>query len=308
MTKPSIHPTADVQSDKLGDGTRVWQYVVILADAVIGSDSNICSHCFIENDVIIGHRVTVKCGVQLWDGIRVEDDVFIGPNVTFTNDPFPRSRQPPNEFTRTVIKQGASIGANATLLPGITIGTRAMIGAGSVVTRDVPPGAVVVGNPAKVVRYADTVHPATEGSRRTRDDVTTPIVDGVRWLDMTVASDVRGQLTVTQWDQHLPFLPERAFFVHHVPSAKVRGEHAHKVCEQVLIALGGSVKVVVDDGHVRQQFSVADGSRGLYIPAGIWATQYDYSPDCVLAVFASHKYDESDYLRDYDQYLAYRKQ
>lgn len=147
-----IHPLSDVQTRSIGPATRVWQYVVILPGAVIGADCNICSHCLIENDVQVGNRVTVKSGVQLWDGLRLEDDVFIGPNVTFSNDPFPRSKQYPAEFAPTVVQRGASIGANATILPGITIGAGAMVGAGSVVTRDVPAGAVVAGNPARIIR------------------------------------------------------------------------------------------------------------------------------------------------------------
>jgi UDP-2-acetamido-3-amino-2,3-dideoxy-glucuronate N-acetyltransferase len=151
---PSIHPLADVQSLAIGKGTRIWQFVVILRGAIIGVDCNICSHCFIENDVIVGDRVTVKSGVQLWDGLRVEDDVFIGPNATFTNDRHPRSRAYPQEgFLKTIVHRGASIGANATILPGIEIGEGAMVGAGAVVTRSVPPRAVVVGNPARIVRY-----------------------------------------------------------------------------------------------------------------------------------------------------------
>ena len=146
-----IHPSSDVQSKQIGEGTRVWQYVVILPGAVIGRDGNICSHCFIENKVVVGDRVTVKCGVQLWDGVTLEDDVFVGPNATFTNDLIPRSRNASAKLLPTIVKKGASIGANATILPGITIGEGAMIGAGSVVTRDVPPGSTVVGNPARIV-------------------------------------------------------------------------------------------------------------------------------------------------------------
>lgn len=152
------HPLADIQSRVIGDGTRIWQFVVVLADAVIGRDCNINAHCFIENDVVLGDRVTVKCGVYLWDGLRVGDDVFIGPNVTFTNDPFPRSRQRPERFLPTYIEDGASIGAAAVILPGLRIGAGAMVGAGSVVTRDVPAHALVVGNPARVVRYLDDRH------------------------------------------------------------------------------------------------------------------------------------------------------
>jgi acetyltransferase-like isoleucine patch superfamily enzyme len=147
-----IHPSSDVQSKQIGEGTRVWQYVVILPGAVIGRDCNICSHCFIENKVVVGDRVTVKCGVQLWDGVTLEEDVFVGPNVTFTNDLQPRSRNTAAELFPTLVKKGASIGANATILPGLTIGAGAMVGAGAVVTKDVPSGVTVAGNPAKVIR------------------------------------------------------------------------------------------------------------------------------------------------------------
>ena len=146
---PFIHPLADVQSKRIGAGTKVWQFVVILGGASIGRDCNINALCLIENDVIVGDRVTVKAGVQLWDGLRVEDDVFIGPNATFTNDRHPRSKQYPDAFLSTRIGRGASIGANATVLGGVTIGAEALIGAGSVVTRDVPAGELWVGNPAR---------------------------------------------------------------------------------------------------------------------------------------------------------------
>jgi UDP-2-acetamido-3-amino-2,3-dideoxy-glucuronate N-acetyltransferase len=146
---PLLHPLADVQSPHIGARTRVWQFSVVLAGARIGADCNINAQVFIENDVSIGDRVTVKCGVQLWDGLSVEDDVFIGPNVTFTNDPTPRSRRYPASFQRTLIERGASIGANATILGGVRIGAGALIGAGSVVTRDVPAGELWVGNPAR---------------------------------------------------------------------------------------------------------------------------------------------------------------
>jgi acetyltransferase-like isoleucine patch superfamily enzyme len=144
-----VHALADVQTRRLGTGTKVWQFVVILPGATVGRDCNINAHCFIENDVCIGDRVTVKSGVQLWDGMCVEDDVFIGPNATFTNDRYPRSKQYPAAFQRTTIRSGASIGANATVLGGVTIGEGAMIGAGSVVTHNVPAGELWMGNPAR---------------------------------------------------------------------------------------------------------------------------------------------------------------
>lgn len=150
-----IHRLADVGKCKLGSGTRVWQFVVILDGAIIGSDCNICANVLVESDVIIGDRVTVKSGVQLWDGIRIGDDVFIGPNATFTNDRFPRSRAYPENFPKTLIENGASIGAGAIILPGVRIGKGAMVGAGAVVTRDVAPNSLVVGNPARHLRYLD---------------------------------------------------------------------------------------------------------------------------------------------------------
>jgi len=146
-----IHPQALVETDTIGEQTRIWAFVHILPGASIGKECNICDHVFIENDVIIGDRVTVKCGVQLWDGLRIADDVFIGPNATFTNDRFPRSRKP-FCLLKTWIEKGATIGANATILPGVTIGAYAMVAAGSVVTRDVPPNALVAGNPARFIR------------------------------------------------------------------------------------------------------------------------------------------------------------
>lgn len=146
----NIHPLSDVQSKNIGKDTRVWQFSVIFPNAVIGKDCNICAHTLIENDVFIGNRVTIKSGVYIWDGITIEDDVFIGPCVVFTNDKMPRSKKYPEQFMRTIIKHGASIGANATILPGITIGEGAMVGAGAVVTKDVPPNKTVIGNPAHI--------------------------------------------------------------------------------------------------------------------------------------------------------------
>lgn len=150
-----IHPLSDVQSRKIGHGCRIWQFSVILEGANIGCDCNICAHTLIENDVVIGDNVTVKSGVYIWDGTRIGNDVFIGPCVAFTNDKMPRSKVYPQKFMNITIHDHASIGANATILPGVTIGRFAMVGAGAVVTKDVPAGAVVIGNPAKIIKYVE---------------------------------------------------------------------------------------------------------------------------------------------------------
>lgn len=146
-----IHPLSDVNSNDIGDGTRIWQYAVILSGARIGKDCNICAHTLIESNVVIGDRVTVKSGVYIWDNIRIENNVFIGPCVAFTNDKFPRSKCHDKTFETIHVKEGASIGANATILPGVTLGKKCMIGAGAVVTKDVPDYTIVYGNPAKVM-------------------------------------------------------------------------------------------------------------------------------------------------------------
>lgn len=150
-----IHELSDVHSHDIGKGTRIWQYSVILSGAKIGKNCNICAHTLIENDVVIGHDVTIKSGVFIWDGTIIEDEVFIGPSVTFTNDKRPRSKQYPDSFLKTTIKKGASLGANSTILPGLVLGEYCMVGAGSVVTKDVPAFALVVGNPAKIVKFLE---------------------------------------------------------------------------------------------------------------------------------------------------------
>lgn len=146
-----VHPLSDVQTTDIGRGTKIWQFVVVLAGARIGEDVNLCAHCFVEGDVVVGDRVTIKSGVQLWDGLRVGDEAFIGPNVTFTNDRYPRSKRYPDSFPITTIGKGASIGGGAVILPGISIGEGAMVGAGAVVTRNVAPNTTVAGNPARLL-------------------------------------------------------------------------------------------------------------------------------------------------------------
>lgn len=150
-----IHPLSDCHNKNIPESTNVWQYCVVLPGAQIGKNVNICSHCFIENDVKIGNNVTIKCGVQVWDGIELEDNVMIGANVTFTNDLYPRAKNRDWKLLPTKVCKGATVGAGATLLPGITIGENSIIGAGSVVTKSVPANEVWVGNPAKCIKKVE---------------------------------------------------------------------------------------------------------------------------------------------------------
>jgi UDP-2-acetamido-3-amino-2,3-dideoxy-glucuronate N-acetyltransferase len=302
-----MHQNALVETKNIGKNTRIWAFAHILPGAVIGADCNICDHTFIENDVVIGNRVTVKCGVQLWDGITLEDDVFIGPNAAFTNDLFPRSKQYPQSFGRTVIRKGASIGANATILCDLTIGQYAMVGAGTVVTKDVPPFAIVVGNPAVITGYvkADKSHStyAAKSLATSQNNGGNLGVKGVKLYELPNIVDLRGSLTFAEHSTSIPFLPKRYFLIYDVPSREVRGEHAHRRCHQFLVCVRGNCSVVIDDGQKRAEVLLNHPNLGLHIPPMIWAIEYKYSPDAVLLVLASDVYQAEDYIRNYDIFM-----
>jgi acetyltransferase-like isoleucine patch superfamily enzyme len=317
MTEFFKHPNALVESTDIGANTRIWAFVHVLPGAKLGSECNICDHVFIENKVLLGDRVTIKSGVQLWDGVELEDDVFVGPNVTFTNDRFPRSKRHLDEYPRTLVKQGASLGANSTILPGITIGQYAMVGAGAVVTRNVPPYSVVAGNPARIIRYVDDATPFEASSTATlrqpglsdklERQTAEPKVNGVALLNTRLIRDLRGNLSAREVDSGLPFAPKRTFLIFGVPTKEVRGEHAHRECEQLLVCVQGSVRVLCDDGTNRQEYTLNSLEQGLYLPPMVWGVQYHYSEDAILLVYASHAYDAADYIRDYDTFLIEKK-
>lgn len=304
------HPQSLVESNNIGGGTRIWAFAHVLPGARIGAGCNICDHVFIENDVALGDRVTVKCGVQLWDGIEIDDDVFVGPNATFTNDPFPRSKSYQQEIPRTRICAGASIGANATILPGITIGQRAMIGAGAVVTSDVPPNAIVIGNPARIVGYVDTP-PGTESALLQDQPVrigaqATPL-QGVMLHRLRRVEDVRGDLCVGEFDDEIPFTPKRYFIVFGVEGGKARGEYALRNTSLFMLCAAGSCAIVADDGKRRAEFVLDRPDIGLLLPPLTWYTQFRHTADAKLLVFADRRYDPTDYIREYDAFLAVRK-
>ena len=309
-SKVFIHRLADVATSEIGEGSFIWQFVVVLSGAKIGADCNICSHVLIESDVIIGDRVTVKCGVQIWDGLRVGDDVFIGPNVTFANDKYPKSKKRPDKYIQTILESGSSIGAGAVILPGITIGRESLVGAGAIVTKSVPPHSIVVGNPARVISYTAKVNenlpaiaqlpPSSNLDCRVTLEST---VRGVMLYELPFVMDNRGKLSVGEFENTLPFVPKRYFLVYDVPATETRGEHAHHKCKQFMICVKGSCSVVADDSINRQEFLLNRPNIGLFMPEMTWGIQYRYSMDATLLVFASENYDKSDYIQDYDKFL-----
>jgi acetyltransferase-like isoleucine patch superfamily enzyme/dTDP-4-dehydrorhamnose 3,5-epimerase-like enzyme len=306
MREVFIHDRALCESEDVGPHTRIWAFAHILAGARVGTDCNICDGVFIEGDVVVGDRVTIKSGVQLWNGVRLEDDVFIGPNATFTNNPFPRSRQWLDAHPVTNVRAGASIGANATILPGLEIGQGAMVGAGAVVTRSVPPHAIVTGNPARIKGYSQTsTTEAPVPELATAEPGQTQLSVGRTYLQRFAEfSDLRGRLTAGELPgKEVPFVPQRWFLIYDVPSREVRGEHAHRVCHQFLVCVSGRVSVAVDDGEHRSEITLDEPTLGVYIPPLVWGSQFRYDADAVLLVLASHPYDPADYIREYDQFL-----
>jgi UDP-2-acetamido-3-amino-2,3-dideoxy-glucuronate N-acetyltransferase len=302
-----VHQQGICETEQVGSGTRIWAFAHLLPGARVGSDCNICDGVFIEGGATVGDRVTIKSGVQLWDGVELEDDVFVGPNATFTNDPFPRSRAWLGEYPKTVVRSGASIGANATILPGLEVGRGAMVGAGAVVTRAVPPNAIVSGNPARIHGYVQTgpaaeAAPAPLAKGPGRHMVGVGDVHVERFPEF---SDLRGTLTAGELpNEGIPFTPRRWFLVYDVPSREVRGEHAHRTCHQFLVCVSGQVNVAVDDGERRSEVMLDDPTIGLYVPPLVWASQYRYDGDAVLLVLASQPYDSGDYIREYEAFLA----
>jgi UDP-2-acetamido-3-amino-2,3-dideoxy-glucuronate N-acetyltransferase len=305
------HPQALVESTEIGSGTRIWAFAHVLPGAVIGADCNICDHVFVEGRVTLGDRVTVKNGVQLWDGISLEDDVFVGPNATFTNDLKPRSGAASWEMRSTFVRRGASIGANATILPGLTIGEEAMVGAGAVVTKDVPARAIVVGNPAHIRGYVDgtgapesiALAATVDTAPRAAESRALDVRDAALW-HLPIITDMRGSLTFGELGSGVPFQVRRYFLIYDVPTQEVRGEHAHKELQELAICISGSCTITLDDGRVREEITLDSPGMALYIPPMTWTVTSRYSADAKLLVLASDLYKDNDYIRSYDAFRA----
>ena len=294
------------ETQDVGVGTKIGAFTHVYSEVTLGNDCEIGERVCIESNVKIGNSVKIKSGSHISQGAILEDGVFIGPNVVFSSEHYLQTKSRNIYTPLTRVNKGASIGANSTILPGVTVGAGAMVGSGSVVTRDVPELAIVVGNPAKISAYFETV----EASDPIVPEVGQGVVVGKTKLssgffkNLSTASDDRGSLVAAESLSQIPFDVKRIFLVHSVPSIESRGAHAHKECHQFLICVSGSVHVIVDDGVEKFEFTLDSPSQAVYMPPMTWGTQYRYSTDAVLLVLASHAYDPNDYIRSYSEFKA----
>lgn len=303
----NIHKSSEVQTKYVGSGTTIWQNVVILSGARIGRNVNICAHCFIENDVTIGDNVTIKSGVYIWNGTTVNDNVFIGPNVTFTNDKYPRSKNINKKILKTLLHSGCSIGGGTTILPGIVIGKNSLIGAGSVVTKSIPPYAMAKGSPAKIYDYIDNdVYKNKKKNSKKIDTIKKNKISNYYLKELKTFKDLRGELSVGNFTDNIPFYPKRYFFIYGVPSKIIRGEHAHLKCKQFIICITGKCIIEIDDSKSKKKISLDSPKVGCYLPPLTWSRLHSFSKNAVILTFASHAYDEKDYIRTYSEYVKYK--
>ena len=307
-TAPFIHPQALCESEMVGPGTRIWAFAHVLPGAQIGADCNICDGVFIEGTVVVGDRVTVKCGVQLWDGVRLEDDVYVGPNATFTNDRFPRSKAYPARYAETIVRRGASIGANATILPGLEIGERAMVGAGSVVTGSVPANAIVMGSPARVTGYMDA-----DGGEMSRapmdvlppDAPLAPVALGVGAASMQGlrrAGEMGVSIGFGDLGSDVPFVPRHCTLEFGQGGKALRAGHAMRSCHQMLVCTSGAVSMLLDDGSTRREIRLDRCDVSVYVPPMVWQSRYRHTDDAVVLVFASECCGEEGIIRSYQAF------
>lgn len=293
---PALHPTAIVESRDIGPGCRIDAFAQVSAGAVLRAGVHVGTQAQVEPGVHVAEGCELGPGVRLCSGLRLEAGVRIGAGAAFVR----------GEGT-TLLRSRVQIGENATILPGLTLGVGCMVMPGAVVTRDVPPNAIVTGNPAHISGYRDTRHAEAAGAAVTSSQADAlPLLQtrGPALIRLPKIVDLRGALSFGETGNQLPFTPQRFFMVYDVPNREVRGEHAHKACHQFLVCVKGSVGIVVDDGQHRDEVTLDSPRLGLHIPPMVWGIQYQFSSDAVLLVLASDCYAADDYIRNYDDFLA----
>jgi UDP-2-acetamido-3-amino-2,3-dideoxy-glucuronate N-acetyltransferase len=277
------------------------------ADAVIGA------HAVVEAGAAIGARCRIGAGAFVGAGVMLGDEVEVGANATLASAHGSAASGSAAATAHTRVADGVRIGAGATVVAGVAVHTGAWIKPGAVVTRAVPPGAIVEGNPAVMTGHVGAVEGPTADRRVARaraashepaeDWIQPTAVEGVAIYNFPVIKDMRGDLTVGEFDRQIPFKPLRYFMVFDVPSREIRGEHAHHTCHEFLVCVRGQCAVAADDGTHRVEVLLDTPARGVYLPPMTWRVHYKYSPDAILLVFASHHYDPSDYVRDYGEFM-----
>jgi dTDP-4-dehydrorhamnose 3,5-epimerase-like enzyme/carbonic anhydrase/acetyltransferase-like protein (isoleucine patch superfamily) len=281
---------------------QMGAFVDLSPEAKVGEGCRLGPYCWVPAGVEMGAHVEIEGNVILHSGIIIEDGVRIGANVVFER---PKGM---DEAMKTVLRRGCQIGGNATLAAGVMVGVEAVVEGGAVVTTAVQPHAIVAGNPARVIGFKGAVKTNGGGVAKVvrgaqHGVASTSCVRGVQVVDLPFISDPRGNLTVGEFERTVPFQPKRYFITFDVPNARMRGEHAHRECEQFLVCVRGSCAVVVDDGQQREEVLLDRPTRGIYVPPMVWATEYKHSSDSTLMVFASHFYDPDDYIRDYSEFI-----
>lgn len=267
----------------------------------IGENCTIAESATLGNDISIGNNVSIGPGCSLCDGMRVEDNCRIAPGVVFTRENGGDDVAPDQRIT---VSQGVSIGANSTICQ-VSVGSNAVIRPGTVVTRKIPPNTIVCGNPAKITGYVDTDIVTQQKHMVNTEDASYTSKTGALIYNIPKFSDMRGDLSVIEIEQLLPFPIKRMFYTYNIDTELVRGEHAHIQCHQFLISVAGSVNVLCDNGKQREEFVLDGPHMGLHIPPLCWGVQYKHSKDNILLVLASHAYDADDYIRDYDNFLKH---